>query len=59
MKILTLATSALALGLGTAAMADGHARKAAVLDTYANIAEANYTDSLVTAQRLQLAVDAM
>lgn len=59
MRILTLATSAVALGLGTAAMADGHATKAAVLDTYAAIAEANYTDSLVTAQRLQLAVDAM
>lgn len=59
MKTLTLATSALVLGLGTAAMADGHATKAAVLDTYADIAEANYTDSLVTAKRLQLAVDAM
>ncbi len=59
MKTLTLATSALALGLGTLAMADGHATKAAVLDTYADIAEANYTDSLVTAQRLQSAVDAL
>lgn len=59
MRILTLATSALAIGLGTAAMADGHATKAAVLDTYADIAEANYTDSLVTALRLQSAVDAL
>lgn len=59
MRILTLATSALALGLGTAAMADGHATKAPVLDTYADIAEANYTDSLVTAQGLQSAVDAL
>ncbi|KMW59780.1 Iron-regulated protein A precursor [Candidatus Rhodobacter oscarellae] len=59
MKALTLATSALALCVGTAAMADGHATKAAVLDTYADIAQANYTDSLVTAQRLSAAVDAL
>ena len=59
MKTLTLATSALALGLGTAAIAGGHADKAAVLDTYADIAEANYTDSLITAQRLQAAVDTL
>ncbi|WP_415919457.1 imelysin family protein [Tateyamaria sp. SN6-1] len=59
MKILTLATSALALGLGTAAMADGHATKAAVLETYADIAEANYADSLVTAQRLQSTIEAL
>ena len=59
MKHLTLATSALALsvGLSTAAMADGHATKAAVLENYANIAEAKYTDSLITAQRLQAAVE--
>ena len=59
MKTLTLATSALALGLGTVAMADGHADKAAVLDTYADIAEAGYSDSLITAKRLQVAVDAL
>lgn len=59
MKTLTLATSALALSLGTAAMAGGHASKADVLDTYADIAEAKYTDSLVTAQRLQSAVEAL
>ncbi|MEL6104229.1 MAG: imelysin family protein [Pseudomonadota bacterium] len=59
MKTFTLATSAAALCLGTAAMADGHATKAAVLDTYANIAEAKYSDSLVTAQRLSAAVDAL
>ncbi|MEM9584104.1 MAG: imelysin family protein [Pseudomonadota bacterium] len=40
-------------------MADGHANKMTVLGTYADIAEANYTDSLVTAQRLQSAVDAL
>lgn len=56
MKTLTLATSALALGLGSAAMA---ADSAAVLDTYANIAEAKYEDSLVSAQRLQTAVNAL
>jgi len=59
MKPFTLATSTLALCLGTAASADGHANKAAVLDTYADIAEAKYTDSLVTAQRLQAAVDVL
>lgn len=59
MRPLTLATSALAFCLGTAAFAGGHAKKAAVLDTYADIAEAKYTDSLVTAQRLQSAVNAL
>lgn len=59
MKTLNLATHALALGLGTAAMADGQATKAAVLDTHADIAEANYTDSLVTAERLQAAVETL
>ena len=59
MKPVTLATSALALCLGTAAFADAHANKAAVRDTYADIAQAKYTDSLVTAQRLQAAVDAL
>ncbi len=59
MKILTLAKGALALGLGTAATAGGHADKAAVLDTYADIAEATYADSLVTAQQLQSAVEAL
>ena len=59
MKNLTLVTSALALGLGTVAMADGHVTKAAVLDTYADIAEAKYSDSLIAAQRLQAAVNAL
>lgn len=35
------------------------ADKAAVLDTYANIAEAGYADSLSTAKTLQVAVDAL
>lgn len=59
MKTLTLVTSVLTLGLGTAAYADGHATKAAVLETYSDIAEANYSDSLTTAQRLEVAVDAL
>ena len=59
MKKLILATSAFAFGLGTAAMADGQATKTAVLDTYANMAEANYADSLVAAQQLQSAVDTL
>ena len=59
MKKLTIATSVLALGCGTAAIAGGHAEKVAVLETYANIAEANYADSLSAAQNLQAAVDAL
>ncbi|MEL6808004.1 MAG: imelysin family protein [Pseudomonadota bacterium] len=59
MKTVTLATRAAALCLGTAAMADGPADKAAVLVTYANIAHANSTDSLIAAQRLQGAIDAL
>ncbi|MDE0523586.1 MAG: peptidase [Boseongicola sp.] len=58
-KNLTLATTALALGLGNAAMAGESASKSAVLNTYADIAEAKYADSLITAQRLQAAVDAL
>ncbi|MCH2094265.1 MAG: peptidase [Rhodobacteraceae bacterium] len=59
MKKLTIATSVLALGCGTAAIAGGHAEKVAVLETYANIAEANYADSLSAAQNLQAAVNAL
>ncbi|THH36692.1 peptidase [Aliishimia ponticola] len=59
MKSLILVTSAAALSLGSAAMADGQVTKAAVLDTYADIAEATYADSLTTAKRLQAAVDAL
>ncbi|WP_227267823.1 imelysin family protein [Roseobacter weihaiensis] len=61
MKPFTLATSALALslGLGTAAIADGDVTKVSVLDNYADIAEAGFTDSLVMAQRLQRAVNTL
>ncbi len=59
MKALTLAASTLALSVGTAAMADGPATNAAVLDTYADIAVANYSDSLITAQRLSAAIDTL
>ena len=58
-RSLTLATTALALGLGTAAMAGETAGKSAVLGTYADIAEAKYADSLITARRLQAAVNAL
>ena len=58
MKSFILTTSVLALCVGSAAFAED-ASKAAVLETYANIAEANYSDSLVAAQRLQAAVDAL
>lgn len=57
MKTLTLATSALAIGFATTAA--GQVSRIAVLETYANIAEANYADSLTAAQRLQAAVDAL
>jgi len=59
MKTLTLVTSAIALCFGTAAMADGHVTKAAVLDTYADIAEAKYADSLTAGKALQAAVEAL
>lgn len=54
------ATTALVFGLGTApTLADDHTSQAAVLETYANIAQANYADSLVTAQRLQAAIETL
>lgn len=60
MKPAILATSALglclALSMGTTAMAQD---KAAVVANYADIAAANYGDSLITAQRLQTAVNAL
>ncbi|MEM6896719.1 MAG: imelysin family protein [Pseudomonadota bacterium] len=57
MTKLTLATSALALCCGTAALAGGHADKSAVLENYANIAEAKFGDSLIAAQALQVAIN--
>ncbi|UWQ96537.1 peptidase [Rhodobacteraceae bacterium M385] len=53
--LLTLATSALALSTGFAVAQD----RADVLETYGNIAEAAYADSLTTAQALQVAVNAL
>jgi putative iron-regulated protein len=44
---------------GTTAMAAGMASQTAVLDNYANIAEAKYADSLATAKALQSAVAAL
>ncbi|MGR3434506.1 MAG: imelysin family protein [Shimia sp.] len=58
MTRLSLATSALALGLSASAVA-ADTDPAAVLETYADIALAKYTDSLDTAQRLHAAVDAL
>ena len=57
MKKLTLAASALALGFVNAAAADGHVSKAAVLENYADIAEAIFSDSLTAALRLHTAVE--
>ena len=52
----TLTSAAIALALATPALA---LEPADVLGTYADIAAANYEDSLITAQRLQAAVDAL
>lgn len=49
-------TTAIAVGLATSALA---VETTDVLDTYADIAAANYSDSLVTAERLQAAVNAL
>jgi len=51
-----LISTAIAAGLATPAVA---LEAADVLDTYADIAAANYGDSLITAQRLQSAVNAL
>lgn len=59
MKHLSIATGLLALGLGTAQTASGNVSNAEVLRTYSDIAEAKYTDSLIAAQRLKAAVDAL
>ncbi len=52
-------TLALVVAMGTSAMADAHAGKVELLDNYADIAEAKYSDSLIAAQRLQSSVDAL
>jgi putative iron-regulated protein len=56
---LSASVIAITLGLSGGAFADAQASKAAVIDTYANIAAAKFGDSLTTAQTLQLAVDAL
>jgi len=58
MKFRTLATSALAIALATGA-AKAETSAAAVLKTYADIAQAGYADSLSTARTLSDAVDAL
>ena len=52
-------TTSTALALLLAAPAFAATEKAAVLDTYADIAHAGYEDSLITAQALAEAVDAL
>ncbi|MBO9447320.1 imelysin family protein [Ruegeria sp. R14_0] len=52
-------TSVLALGFATTAVAADAPSKADVLNTYANIAEAKYDDSLIAAKSLQAAVNAL
>ncbi|EEE38498.1 insulin-cleaving metalloproteinase outer membrane protein [Rhodobacteraceae bacterium KLH11] len=58
MTRLFAATSALTLCIASAAIADAPS-KADVLNTYANIAEAKYDDSLIAAKRLQAAVNTL
>lgn len=53
----TASAIALSFSIGGVALADGHADKATVLDTYANIAQAMYEDSLTSAQAMKSAVD--
>ncbi|KUJ77543.1 imelysin family protein [Ruegeria profundi] len=53
------ATSILTLGIASAAGAADAPSKADVLNTYANIAEAKYDDSLIAAKALQEAVNAL
>ena len=61
MKTLIPATSVLALcaGFGSSLMAAEDVSKTDVLKTYADIAEAKYTDSQLSAQTLQAAVEAL
>ena len=56
MKRIYSISTALTFVCATSALA---VDKAAVLDTYANIAAAKYQDSLVTAQTLQAAVNTL
>ena len=60
-RMMLSGASVLALGLGLTggALAGDHADKGAVLDTYADIAEAMYEDSLTTAKALKAAVDTL
>lgn len=58
-KSLIFVLSAFALGIGSVPMAGAMTSKSAVLVNYADIAEAKYTDSLITAKRLQMSVDAL
>lgn len=53
------ATSILTICVASAAVAADTPSKADVLNTYANIAEAKYDDSLIAAKALQEAVDAL
>lgn len=56
MKTMKLMTAVAALALATPALA---VEKTDVLNTYVTIAAANYQDSLITAQRLQAAVNTL
>ncbi|WP_421857908.1 imelysin family protein [Oricola sp.] len=60
MKTAFLALSACTTLAGLTLSAQAHEHgKAAVLDTYADIAEAKYADSLIAGTRLQAAIDAL
>jgi putative iron-regulated protein len=59
MKSILLTTSAFALAMTVATVARAEVDRAAVLDTYADIAAAKYADSLDAARALQTAVAAL
>ena len=59
MKTVLHAASLLALSVGMASAATNPVSKADVVENYANIAAAKYEDSVVTAKRLQVAVNAL
>ena len=58
-RILAAGSMLLAISVAPQAIAQEAVTKAAVLDTYADIAEAKYADSLATAKTLQAAVEAL
>ncbi|HMQ92826.1 imelysin family protein [Amaricoccus sp.] len=59
MKTCAITTCALALGIGLATEGNAEVSRTAILQTYADIAAAEYSDSLDAARDLKAAVDAL